>query len=50
MNLAFYLLVAIGLVALYFCIAFIFRPIGSLILKIFGDFKSIVSDKSNKEK
>lgn len=50
MNPAFWLLLLIALAILYFCIAFIFPAIGSIVLKVFSDFKSIVSNKTNNER
>lgn len=47
---AFYLLAGVGVVALYFLISFLYRPIGRLIWAIWKDAIDNMNDVEEKEK
>lgn len=49
MNIAFWLLVIIGIVLLWFCLSFIFSGIGGIGLKLFNDAKDEITGKNEKE-
>lgn len=51
MNLFFWLLVAMALVVLWFCLAFLFRPIGKLFSRLWEDaLEEMEMNKEDEEK
>lgn len=49
MNIVFWLLLIIALVALWFLLAFVFRPVGRFVFRVFSDVKDIVSQEDAPE-
>lgn len=47
---AFLILLLIFISVVYICLMFLYRPIGKLVGRIFGDFKEIVSEEREEEK
>lgn len=45
MNIVFYLLIIVGLVALWFLLTDIFKPLGQYLYKIYKDTKDVMSEK-----
>ena len=50
MNIAFYIILAFLLVALWFLLSFIFPVIGKFLLRIFKDTADIINGKESEEK
>lgn len=46
MNLAFYIIVILLAVALWFLCSFLFKPIGKFLTRIFNDTKEIINEES----
>lgn len=49
MNIAFYIILAFLLVALWFLLSFIFPAIGKFLLRIFKDTADIINDKESED-
>lgn len=49
---AFFILIGIAIICLYFMLVFLYKPIGRFISKIFSDFNKTISitDKESEEK
>ena len=50
MNIAFALLVLVGIIALWFFLAFLFKPLGGFLYRIFDDTKSIMNETEKEKK
>jgi hypothetical protein len=49
MNIVFYLLVAIALVALWFGLTFIFKPFGRYLYGVYKDTRDVMTEKEKEE-
>ena len=50
MNIAFYILVIIAAVALWFLLSFLFKPLGKFLTRIFNDAKDIMEEQEETDK
>lgn len=48
MNIVFYLLILLGLVGLWFCLTFAFKPIGKIAKKVVQDTVSVMTENDEK--
>nr|DAK87344.1 MAG TPA: ATP synthase B/B' [Caudoviricetes sp.] len=46
---AFFILVGIAIICLYFMLVFLYKPIGKFISRIFSDFNETISDEESEE-
>lgn len=49
MNIAFYLLTVIAIIAFWFLLAFVFKPVGKFLYKVFKDAMNAMEDEDNDE-
>lgn len=49
MGLAFYILVSIGFVLLWFILAFLFKPVGQFFYRLWSDVEDAINDDDNTE-
>ena len=49
MNIVFYLLVVLGLIGLWFCLTFSFKPVGKVVKKIVQDTVDVMTDEDSDE-
>lgn len=47
MNIVFYLILIIMIICLWFCLTFLFKPIGAFITKIFKDTVDVMTEDEN---
>lgn len=45
MNIVFYLLVLLGLIGIWFCLTFAFKPVGKVVKKIVQDTVDVMTDE-----
>ena len=45
MNIVFYLLIVLGLVGLWFCLTFLFKPVGKVVKKVVQDTVDVMTEK-----
>ena len=48
MNIVFYLLILLGLVGLWFCLTFAFKPIGKIAKKVVQNTVSVMTENDEK--
>ena len=49
MNIVFYLLVVLGLVFLWLCLTFLFKPIGKVVKNVVQDAVDVMTDEDSDE-
>ncbi len=50
MNIAFYLMVVMAIIAFWFLLAFVFKPVGKFLYKIFKDAEDAMKDEDETER
>lgn len=50
MNIAFYLMVVMAIIAFWFLLAFVFKPVGKFLYKIFKDAEDAMKDEEKTER
>lgn len=49
MNIVFYLLIFLGLIAVWFCLTFAFKPVGKIVKKVVQDTVDVMTDEDSNE-
>ena len=49
MNIVFYLLVLLGLIGIWFCLTFAFKPVGKVVKKVVQDAVDVMTDEDSDE-
>lgn len=49
MNIAFYILIILAAMVLWFLLSFLFKPLGKFLFRIFKDTKDIIEENDIKE-
>lgn len=45
MNIVFYLLVLLGLIGIWFCLTFLFKPVGKVVKKVVQDTVDVMTEE-----
>ena len=49
MNIVFYLLIVLGMSGLWFCLTFVFKPVGKVVKKVVQDTVDVMTEEDSDE-
>ena len=49
MNIVFYLLVGLGIIGLWFCLTFAFKPVGKIVKKVVQDTVDVMTEEDTSD-